>query len=205
MRIAVAATAPFGADVLERLAARHEVVALLTRPDRPAGRGRTVKPPAAKVVAERLGIRVLQPERPTHELDLRAETVVVCAYGLLIPESLLELRALAERPPVAPAALAWSGARRARVAGRRHGDRRHDSRDGRRARCRADRGAAQLSARPRGRCGHGLRALGGAGGRAARRGAARRRRSGRRRASRRMRPRSGPRIASSTSPAPRRA
>ncbi len=91
MRIAVAATAPFGADVLERLTARHEVVALLTRPDRPAGRGRSVRPPAAKVVAERLGIQVLQPERPTGELDLGAETVVVCAYGLLIPESLLEL------------------------------------------------------------------------------------------------------------------
>ena len=39
-RIAVAATAPFGADVLERLAARHDVAALLTRPDAPAGRGR---------------------------------------------------------------------------------------------------------------------------------------------------------------------
>jgi len=90
MRIAVAATAPFGADVLERLAARHEVVALLTRPDRRAGRGRALKPPAAKVVAQRLEIPVLQPERPTDELELRAETVVVCAYGLLIPESLLD-------------------------------------------------------------------------------------------------------------------
>ncbi|MGI9112210.1 MAG: methionyl-tRNA formyltransferase [Gaiellaceae bacterium] len=90
MRIAVAATAPFGADVLERLAARHEVVALLTRPDKPAGRGRLSRPPAAKVMAERLGVPVLQPERPTPELELRADLVVVCAYGLLIPDSLLE-------------------------------------------------------------------------------------------------------------------
>ncbi|HZG34959.1 MAG TPA: methionyl-tRNA formyltransferase [Gaiellaceae bacterium] len=89
MRIAVAATAPFGADVLERLAARHEVAALLTRPDRPAGRGRRVTAPPAKRAAERLGIPVLQPERPTEELELPAETVVVCAYGLLIPVSLL--------------------------------------------------------------------------------------------------------------------
>src|SRR5256885_1723282 len=44
-RIAVAATAPFGADVLERLAERHEVVAVLTRPDRPRGRGRRTAPP----------------------------------------------------------------------------------------------------------------------------------------------------------------
>ena len=39
-RIAVAATAPFGADVLTRLAGEHDVVQLLTRPDRPRGRGR---------------------------------------------------------------------------------------------------------------------------------------------------------------------
>lgn len=90
MKLAVAATAPFGADVLERLAARHEVAALLTRPDSPAGRGRRVTAPPAKVVAERLGIPVLQPERPSAELALPAETVVVAAYGLLIPEGLLE-------------------------------------------------------------------------------------------------------------------
>lgn len=89
MEIAVAATAPFGADVLERLAARDDVVALLTRPDRPAGRGRRLAAPPAKQTAERLGIPVLQPERPTAELDLPG-VVVVCAYGLLIPESLLE-------------------------------------------------------------------------------------------------------------------
>jgi methionyl-tRNA formyltransferase len=90
VRIAVAATAPFGADVLERLAARHDVAALLTRPDRPAGRGRRVAAPPAKLAAERLGIPVLQPERPTAELELPAETIVVVAYGLLIPEDLLE-------------------------------------------------------------------------------------------------------------------
>ena len=89
MRISVAATAPFGADVLERLAARHDVAALLTRPDSPAGRGRKLAAPPAKVVAERLGIPVLQPERPTAELELPGDAVVVAAYGLLIPESLL--------------------------------------------------------------------------------------------------------------------
>jgi methionyl-tRNA formyltransferase len=83
-KIAVAATAPFGADVLERLAAKHDVVQLLTRPDAPRGRGRKLAPSPAKEVAERLGIPVV------HERDaLAADTVVVCAYGLLIPESLL--------------------------------------------------------------------------------------------------------------------
>jgi methionyl-tRNA formyltransferase len=89
MKISVAATAPFGADVLERLAARHDVAALLTRPDSPAGRGRKLAAPPAKVVAERIGIPVLQPERPTAELELPGDAVVVAAYGLLIPESLL--------------------------------------------------------------------------------------------------------------------
>ncbi len=85
MRVAVAATAPFGADVLERLAARHEIVLLLTRPDKPRGRGRRVAPTAAKATAERLGIPV------THDLaEVAAETVVVCAYGRLIPEAALE-------------------------------------------------------------------------------------------------------------------
>ena len=83
-RIAVAATAPFGADVLERLAAKHDVVQLLTRPDAPRGRGQKLAPSPAKEAAERLGIPVV------HERDaLAADTVVVCAYGLLIPESLL--------------------------------------------------------------------------------------------------------------------
>ncbi len=86
-RVAVAATAPFGADVLERLASRHEVTALLTRPDSRAGRGRRPTAPAAKLVAERLGIPVLQPERPEHP---GGEVVVVAAYGLLIPDALLE-------------------------------------------------------------------------------------------------------------------
>jgi methionyl-tRNA formyltransferase len=90
MRLTVAATAPFGADVLERLAERHEVTALMTRPDSRAGRGRKEAPPPAKLVAERLGIPVLQPERPTAELDVPGDAVVVAAYGLLIPESLLE-------------------------------------------------------------------------------------------------------------------
>jgi methionyl-tRNA formyltransferase len=89
VKLVVAATAPFGADVLGRLAERHEIAALLTRPDRPAGRGRKVAAPPAKLVAERLGIPVVQPDRPTGELGLPAETVVVCAYGLIIPEKLL--------------------------------------------------------------------------------------------------------------------
>ena len=88
MRIGVAATAPLGADVLERLAAAHEIAFLLTRPDARQGRGRKLASPAAKVVAERLGIPVHQPEKP--ELPEETERMVVCAYGLYIPPRLLE-------------------------------------------------------------------------------------------------------------------
>jgi methionyl-tRNA formyltransferase len=88
-RITVAATAPFGADVLERLAAQHDVALLLTRPDKPRGRGRTLQPTPAKEVAERLGIPVQQPARLDDTVEIPTDTVVVAAYGLLIPESLL--------------------------------------------------------------------------------------------------------------------
>jgi methionyl-tRNA formyltransferase len=88
VRIGVAATAPLGADVLERLAVTHEIAFLLTRPDAPQGRGRRVAPPPAKGSAERLGIAVHQPDKPA--LPETVERVVVCAYGLYIPPRLLE-------------------------------------------------------------------------------------------------------------------
>jgi methionyl-tRNA formyltransferase len=87
VRLGVAATAPLGADLLERLARTHEIAFLLTRPDAPRGRGRKLGAPPAKEVAERLGIPVHQPERP--ELPAAVERIVVCAYGLYIPPLLL--------------------------------------------------------------------------------------------------------------------
>jgi len=88
VRLAVAATAPIGADLLERLAARHELAYLLTRPDAARGRGRKVAPPPAKEAAKRLGIAVHQPERP--ELPEPVDAVIVCAYGVYIPPALLD-------------------------------------------------------------------------------------------------------------------
>ena len=88
MKLAVAATAPIGADLLERLAARHAVAYLLTRPDSARGRGRKVAPLPAKEAAQRLGIAVHQPARP--ELPEPVDAVIVCAYGLYIPPALLE-------------------------------------------------------------------------------------------------------------------
>jgi methionyl-tRNA formyltransferase len=88
--IGVAATAPLGADVLERLAANHDIAFLLTRPDRPRGRGRRVGAPPAKETAERLGIPVRQPERLDETIEVDVPTMVVAAYGALIPSVLLD-------------------------------------------------------------------------------------------------------------------
>ena len=107
-RIAVAATAPFGADVLERLAGRHEISVLLTRPDARAGRGRNLAAPPAKEVADRLGIAVLQPERLEPGLELGAPTVVAVAYGLIVPQEVLAERLwLNVHPSLLPR---WRGA-----------------------------------------------------------------------------------------------
>jgi methionyl-tRNA formyltransferase len=73
--LAVAATGAFGADVLSRLAAERPIEYVLTRPDRPKGRG--------------LGVEVRQPER-LHDVELGVDTVVLVDYGALIPGGLLE-------------------------------------------------------------------------------------------------------------------
>ena len=107
-RIAVAATAPFGADVLERLSSRHEIASVLTRPDAPSGRGRKAAPSPAKVVAERLGLPVLDPERLKPGLELDTDVVVAVAYGLIVPEPLLDERPwLNVHPSLLPR---WRGA-----------------------------------------------------------------------------------------------
>jgi methionyl-tRNA formyltransferase len=86
VRFGFAASSPFGADVLERLAARHEIAFCLTQPDAPAGRGRGLRPAPAKLTALRLGIPVVE----SLEAPLDAETVVLVAYGRLVPRALLD-------------------------------------------------------------------------------------------------------------------
>lgn len=106
--IAVAATAAFGADVLERLVTRHDVTCLLTRPDAPAGRGRALVASPAKQVATRLGLRVLEPEHLAPGLDLAAPVVVAVAYGLIVPDDVLAERLwLNVHPSLLPR---WRGA-----------------------------------------------------------------------------------------------
>jgi methionyl-tRNA formyltransferase len=85
VKLGFAATAPFGADVLERLAAHYELAFVLTQPDRPAGRGRKPRASAAKETASKLGIPVVE----SLDEPLDAKTIVLVAYGRLIPRELL--------------------------------------------------------------------------------------------------------------------
>jgi len=102
VKIIFAGTPEFAARALEALlAAGHEVALALTQPDRPAGRGMALQPSAVKKVALAHGIPVFQPERlkdpATHEpiraacVDGGAELMVVAAYGLILPQAVLDL------------------------------------------------------------------------------------------------------------------
>jgi methionyl-tRNA formyltransferase len=105
--IAVAATGDFGAAILAGLAARRELELLLTKPDRPQGRGRKKQPSPAKAVAREHGLRVEQPERLS-EFPGEARIVIVADYGVLIPERLLAERLwLNVHPSLLPR---WRGA-----------------------------------------------------------------------------------------------
>jgi methionyl-tRNA formyltransferase len=89
-------TSAFAAAVLARLAdSPHRPALVVTRPDRPKGRGRQVQPPPVAVRARELGLEVIQPERLHEPEPLAAiaatapEALCVCAYGVLIKEPLL--------------------------------------------------------------------------------------------------------------------
>src|ERR1700691_2845973 len=98
LRIAFAGTPEFAVPALRMLAASHHtLVGVLTRPDRPAGRGRQLKRSPVGQLAEELGLPLAQPER-LDGIEQRAPLVrwacdllVVVAYGLLLPESVLTL------------------------------------------------------------------------------------------------------------------
>ena len=101
MKVLFLGTPEFACPSLEMLAARgHEVVGVITRPDRPAGRGRRVQPSAVKRAAQALGLPVLQPPRvnaPEFLETLRGlepTVLVVAAFGAILKRPLLTLAPL---------------------------------------------------------------------------------------------------------------
>jgi len=98
MRIIFAGTPPFAAAALNALAdAGHDIALVLTQPDRPAGRGMKLTPSAVKQAALARGLPVSQPvslKSPEAQAELRpvaADVMVVAAYGLILPQAVLDL------------------------------------------------------------------------------------------------------------------
>ncbi|MGO9309124.1 MAG: methionyl-tRNA formyltransferase [Spirochaetia bacterium] len=96
MRILFAGTPALAVPSLVKTAHAHEVVAVLTSPDQPAGRGRTPTCSPVKEAAAKLGLRVLQPEKldepfPDEVKDLAPDLLVVAAYGKIFRQSLLAI------------------------------------------------------------------------------------------------------------------
>nr|WP_199066134.1 methionyl-tRNA formyltransferase [Chromobacterium sp. ASV5] len=101
MKLIFAGTPEFAAAALRALiAAGHEIPLVLTQPDRPAGRGMKLKPSPVKEVALAHGLRVEQPEKLRNNQEAQqmlreagAELMVVAAYGLILPQDVLDIPA----------------------------------------------------------------------------------------------------------------
>ncbi len=98
MRIIFAGTSEFAVPALEALiASPHEVVAVITQPDRPKGRGREMQMPPTKMIAQAHSIPTLQPEKmrqPESIAEIKSfspiDVMVVAAYGQIVPQELLD-------------------------------------------------------------------------------------------------------------------
>ncbi len=97
LRLAFAGTPEFAVPALAALArSAHRVAVVYTQPDRPAGRGRRLTPGAVKEAAQRLGIPIEQPASLEDEsararlADHAVDAMVVVAYGLILPQSILD-------------------------------------------------------------------------------------------------------------------
>ena len=99
MRVVFLGTGEIGVPSLKALATsgRHEVKAVFSQPDRPAGRDLKLRPPPVKAAAQELGLPVFQPEKirsPVVLSDLASlepEVIVVAAYGQILPKAILSL------------------------------------------------------------------------------------------------------------------
>ncbi|HEX9477017.1 MAG TPA: methionyl-tRNA formyltransferase [Candidatus Dormibacteraeota bacterium] len=98
MRLVFAGTAAFAVPSLRSLhAAGHDIVLVITQPDRPAHRGLKVTPSPVKVAAQELGLGVLQPEKIRDPAvverlrELQPDVIVVVAYAQIIPRDVLAI------------------------------------------------------------------------------------------------------------------
>ena len=101
MKIIYAGTPEFAVPALQALVkSKHQVVAVYTQPDRPAGRGRKIQFSAVKDCALKHGIDVIQPQTFKNQRDIGqlqsfdADLMVVAAYGIILPPAILDSPAL---------------------------------------------------------------------------------------------------------------
>ncbi|NNC98943.1 MAG: methionyl-tRNA formyltransferase [Gammaproteobacteria bacterium] len=94
MKIFFAGTPEFAVKPLSGLLVEHEVVGVFTQPDRPAGRGKQLQASPVKQLAQKHGIPVYQPATMRGQVEVikqsAAELMVVVAYGLLLPDEILD-------------------------------------------------------------------------------------------------------------------
>lgn len=98
LRIIFAGTPDFAARHLDALlTSEHQIVGVFTQPDRPAGRGNKLTPSPVKILAQQHDLPVFQPKslRPAESqqliADLQADIMVVVAYGLILPQAVLDM------------------------------------------------------------------------------------------------------------------
>lgn len=97
MRIVYMGTPEFAAVALDAIVKEHEVVAVITQPDKPQGRNRKLVPTPVKVKAQAYDIPVYQPVKIREEesvqmiRDYNPDVIVVAAYGQILPESILNI------------------------------------------------------------------------------------------------------------------
>lgn len=98
MKVVFAGTPEFAARTLQALiASRHELVMVLTQPDRPAGRGMRERASAVKELAMAHGLSIRQPRTLKDEAEqaalseLKADVMVVVAFGLILPQAVLDI------------------------------------------------------------------------------------------------------------------
>lgn len=96
MKVVFMGTPDFCVPVLENLAKHHDVICVYTQPPRPAGKGYQLRPTPIHTKAEEMGIPVRHPaslksiDEQVEFFALNADVAVVCAYGLILPQAVLD-------------------------------------------------------------------------------------------------------------------
>lgn len=94
MKLIFMGTPEFSVPILENLIKHHQVILVVTQPDKPVGRKRILTPPPVKLLAESHNIEVFQPVKLRDDfqklIDLEPDFIITAAYGQMLPKKLIE-------------------------------------------------------------------------------------------------------------------